>query len=87
MHLQVRSRLISNNFVDRRMVGNFTAEGMRDLIKVALQCMSVPGRGRPRMEMVVQEVERINEKEMALTTVMGEGTPTITLGSELFASN
>lgn len=32
------------------------------------------------------ELERIHEKEMALTTFMGEGTSTITLGSELFTS-
>ena len=38
------------------------------------------------MDKVVLELEQIHEKEMALTTVMGEGTATITLGSELFAS-
>ena len=38
------------------------------------------------MEMVVLELERIQEKEMAMTTVMGEGTATITLGSYLFTS-
>lgn len=38
------------------------------------------------MEKVVVELERIREKEMALTTVMGEGTATFTKGSELFTS-
>ena len=38
------------------------------------------------MEMIVHELERIQEKEMAMTTVMGEGTSTITLGSDLFTS-
>ena len=36
------------------------------------------------MEIVMTELERIHEKEMALTTFMGEGTATIALGSELF---
>lgn len=35
--------------------------------------------------MIMLELERIREKEMALTTFMGEGTATITPGSELFA--
>ncbi|XP_061992256.1 proline-rich receptor-like protein kinase PERK3 [Rosa rugosa] len=80
----VESRLSSNNLVDSRLAGSFTAEGMRDLIRLTLQCMSFLGNRRPRMEMVVVELERIQEKEMAMTTVMGEGTDTITLGSVLF---
>ncbi|RXH72043.1 hypothetical protein DVH24_025544 [Malus domestica] len=80
----VESRLSSNNLVDRRLAGSFTAEGMRDLIRLTLQCMSFPAKRRPKMEMVVAELERIQEKEMAMTTVMGEGTDTITLGSVLF---
>ncbi|GAV73147.1 Pkinase_Tyr domain-containing protein [Cephalotus follicularis] len=83
----VRSRLSSNNFVDHRLAGRFTTEGIRDLIILTLQCMSFPGIRRPKMEMVVHELERIHEKEMALTTVMGEGTTTFALGSELFTSN
>ncbi|GMY27672.1 proline-rich receptor-like protein kinase PERK3 [Fagus crenata] len=82
----VESRLSVNDFVDRRLVGSFTTEGMRDLIRLTLYCMSFPGRRRPKMEMVVLELERIQEKEMAMTTVMGEGTATITLGSYLFTS-
>ncbi|XP_044498601.1 probable serine/threonine-protein kinase PBL15 [Mangifera indica] len=82
----VRSRLSLNDFVDGRLVGTFTTDGMRDLIRLTLQCMSSPGRKRPRMEKVMFELQRIHEKEMALTTVMGEGTATITLGSELFTS-
>ncbi|XP_022747050.1 proline-rich receptor-like protein kinase PERK3 [Durio zibethinus] len=82
----VRSRLSSNNFVDHRLAGSFTMEGIRDLIRLTLKCMTFPGKNRPKMEKVVHELEQIHEKEMALTTVMGEGTATITLGSELFAS-
>ena len=82
--VKVESRLSSNNLVDRRLAGSFTAEGMRDLIRLTLKCMSFPAKRRPKMEMVVAELERIQEKEMAMTTVMGEGTDTITLGSVLF---
>ncbi|XVE82092.1 hypothetical protein DITRI_Ditri15bG0119100 [Diplodiscus trichospermus] len=82
----VQSRLSSNVFVDCRLVGSFTMDGIRDLIKLTLKCMSFPGKGRPNMNMVVVELERIHEKERELTTVMGEGTAKITLGSELFAS-
>lgn len=70
--------------MDSRLAGSFTIEGMRDMIRLTLQCMSFPGERRPKMEMVVVELERIQEKEMAMTTVMGEGTDTITLGSALF---
>jgi hypothetical protein len=84
--VKVESRLISNDFVDHRLVGRFTAEGMRDLIRLTLQCTSFPGKKRPKMGMVVLELERIQEKEMAMTTVMGEGTASITLGSDLFTS-
>lgn len=36
------------------------------------------------MGYVVMELDRILEKEMRLTTVMGGGTPAVTLGSPLF---
>ncbi|PON80303.1 Tyrosine-protein kinase [Parasponia andersonii] len=81
----VESRLSINNFVDHRLAGNFTLEGMRDLIKLTLQCMKFPGKRRPKMERVVIELERIQERDMALTMVMGESTATITLGSQLFS--
>ncbi|EOY06443.1 hypothetical protein QUC31_016275 [Theobroma cacao] len=82
----VQSRLSSNDFVDRQLVGNFTMDGIRDMIRLTLKCMSFPGKERPNMNIVVLELERIHEKEMELTTVRGEGTAKITLGSELFAS-
>ncbi|XP_050218525.1 probable serine/threonine-protein kinase PBL22 [Mercurialis annua] len=82
----VASRLNSNNFVDRRLMGNFTTDGIRDLIRLTLRCMSFPRIARPKMEMVVIELERLVEREMALTTVMGEGSAAIFLkGSELFS--
>ncbi|KAK0606920.1 hypothetical protein LWI29_006320 [Acer saccharum] len=81
----VRTRLSSNDFVDRRLVGTFTTDGIRDLIRLTLQCMSLPGERRPKMDMIVIELDRIHEKEMERTTFMGEGSAaTVTLGSELF---
>ncbi|XP_057956862.1 probable serine/threonine-protein kinase PBL15 [Malania oleifera] len=80
----VEKRLNSNKLVDCRLFGSFTLQGMKDLINLTLQCMSVPGKGRPKMEIVVFELERIHEKEMALTTGMGEDTTIFTLGSQLF---
>lgn len=82
----VEDHLRSNDLVDPRLVGSFTAEGMRDLLLLMLKCMSFPGKGRPRMENVVVEIERILETEIERTTVMGEGTATVTLGSQLFTS-
>ncbi|MBA0629109.1 hypothetical protein Godav_023718 [Gossypium davidsonii] len=82
----VQSRLSSNELVDYRLGGTFTMDGIRDLIKLTLKCMCFPGKWRLNMNMVVVELERIHEKEMELTTVRGEGTSKITLGSELFAS-
>ncbi|XVE52709.1 hypothetical protein DITRI_Ditri02bG0145000 [Diplodiscus trichospermus] len=82
----VRSGLSSNKFVDHRLVGSFTMEGMRDMIRLTFECMKFPAKSRPKMVKVVVELEHIYDKEMALTTVMGEGTATIILGSELFAS-
>ncbi|WCJ23531.1 Protein kinase superfamily protein [Euphorbia peplus] len=82
----VASRLNSNTFVDQRLMGNFTTDGIRDLIRLTLRCMTFPGIGRPKMQRVVDELERIHEKEMALTTFMGESTATFIKGSELFTS-
>lgn len=76
----------SNDLVDRRLGNNFTTEGMEEFIKLMQRCLSSTGRRRPKMDIVVLELDGILEKEMALTTVMGEGTATVTLGSQLFTS-
>lgn len=69
------------------MERRFTAEGMREFLRLAAGCLSPPpGFGRPPMSAVVAELDRILEKERSLTTVMGEATPSVTLGSELFTS-
>ncbi|KAK8338746.1 hypothetical protein V6Z11_A09G276000 [Gossypium hirsutum] len=72
--------------VDHRLVGSFTMDGIKDMIKLALKCMSFPGERRPDMNTVSIELERIRENEMEMTTVKSEGTAKIALGSELFAS-
>lgn len=51
-----------------------------------IRCMSFPGRERPRMENVVPELDQILENEITRTTFMGEGTATVTLGSQLFTN-
>ncbi|KAF8392559.1 hypothetical protein HHK36_022904 [Tetracentron sinense] len=86
LQAEVERCLASNDLVDCRLVGSFTSEGMQDLIKLTLQCMSLLGKERPKMDMVVLELDQILEKEMTLTTVMGDGTATVTLGSQLFTS-
>lgn len=68
------------------MRGTFTSEGMRDLISLTLRCLTLPRTQRLRMDYVVMELERILEMEVALTTVMGEGSAVVTLGSQLFTS-
>ncbi|XP_010243553.1 PREDICTED: proline-rich receptor-like protein kinase PERK3 isoform X2 [Nelumbo nucifera] len=82
----VKSCLHSNNFVDHRLASCFTLEGMKNLTRLMFQCMNIVGKGRPKMDMVMLELERILENEMTLTTVMGDGTATVTLGSQLFTS-
>ncbi|KAM3354205.1 hypothetical protein ACQJBY_025077 [Aegilops geniculata] len=72
---------------DPRLGGSFTSEGMKELVGLTLQCLSPSAvRRRPRMRLVAAELDRILEKEMTLTTVMGDGTAIITLGSQLFTS-
>ncbi|KAI4311181.1 hypothetical protein MLD38_036096 [Melastoma candidum] len=79
-----QSRQSLNELIDPRLSGTFTMEGLRDYIRLTILCLISPGTRRPKMDMVVFELERIQEKEMELTTVRGEGTSTITPGSELF---
>jgi serine/threonine protein kinase len=70
--------------IDERLGGTYTAEGVEELITLTLRCVDVSSEKRPTMSFVVTELERILDKEVSLTTVMGEGTPTVTLGSQLF---
>lgn len=75
-----------STLVDRRMARSFTDKGMRDLLRLTVWCLNPSGGARPPMSFVASELDRILDKEMSSTTIMGEGTPTLTLGSELFTS-
>ncbi|XP_058737648.1 putative serine/threonine-protein kinase isoform X1 [Vicia villosa] len=72
--------------IDQRMESRFTAEGMESYILLLIKCLDPSSERRPSMSYVEMELDRILEKEMNLTTMMGEGTPTVTLGSQLFKS-
>ncbi|OIW20323.1 hypothetical protein TanjilG_08827 [Lupinus angustifolius] len=75
---------ITSNIIDHRL-GSFTAEGIEDFIRLIVRCLDHSSERRPAMSYVVMELDRIHDNEMNLTTMMGEeGTPTVTLGSQLF---
>lgn len=82
----MQEHLDLDDAIDQRLIGSFTEEGMRDLMKLMMRCTRFPGRERPRMESVVTELERILEHEVTRTTDMGDGTATVTLGSQLFTN-
>ncbi|WJX83273.1 hypothetical protein P8452_65945 [Trifolium repens] len=77
---------IMSTIIDQRMESRFTAEGMENYILLLIRCLDPSSERRPAMGYVEMELDRILEKEMNLTTMMGEGTPTVTLGSQLFKS-
>ncbi|KAK8928547.1 putative leucine-rich repeat receptor-like protein kinase [Platanthera zijinensis] len=81
----VEAHLRSETFIDGRLGNSYTYEGMKEFVVLTLRCLSSAGR-RPKMEHVVRELDRILETEMTLTTVMGDGTAIVTLGSQLFTS-
>ncbi|OMO99279.1 hypothetical protein COLO4_13389 [Corchorus olitorius] len=70
-----------SSIIDQRLGNTFTAEGMEELIRLTVRCLEPSSERRPAMSYVVMELDRILDKEMSLTTVMGEGTPTVTLGN------
>ncbi|XP_038695088.1 probable receptor-like protein kinase At1g30570 isoform X2 [Tripterygium wilfordii] len=73
-----------SSVIDTRL-GSFTTEGMEEFIQLILRCLEMSSERRHSMNFVVMELDRILEKEMNLTTVMGEeGTPDVILGSQLF---
>ncbi|KAK9272288.1 hypothetical protein L1049_002659 [Liquidambar formosana] len=76
-----------SSIIDPRLGNSFTAEGMEAFIQLIVRCVDPSFEKRPAMSYVVMELDRIYEKEMSLTVVMGEGTPTVTLGSHLFRSS
>ncbi|ONK63449.1 uncharacterized protein A4U43_C07F15270 [Asparagus officinalis] len=82
----VESHLDSNELIDQRLGTNFTSEGMKELVALTLRCLTSSAGGRPEMATVARELDRVLETEMSLTTVMGDGTTLVTLGSQLFSS-
>ncbi|XP_072999390.1 probable serine/threonine-protein kinase PBL21 isoform X1 [Typha latifolia] len=70
--------------VDPRMGSSFTLEGMRELLRLISWCLNPFSERRPPMNYVEMEIDRIREREMSLTTIKGEGTTTVALGSQLF---
>lgn len=73
-----------SSIIDERLGNSFTAEAMKKLIQLILSCVEASSDRRPAMSYVVMELEGILEKEMSLTTIMGEGTSTVIPGSQLF---
>ncbi|KAL9454504.1 hypothetical protein AB3S75_009991 [Citrus x aurantiifolia] len=86
VELVQNSRDFSNllKILDERLWSTFTNEGMEEFIQLIVRCLDPSSERRPSMSDVVTELDRTLDKEMNLTTVMGEGTPTVTLGSQLF---
>ncbi|KAM0845288.1 hypothetical protein ACQ4PT_056486 [Festuca glaucescens] len=76
----------SNELIDPRLGGGFTSEGMKEFVGLTFQCLNPSSRRRPKMRLVAAELDRILETEMSMTTIMGDGTSIITLGSQLFTS-
>ncbi|KAM1014829.1 hypothetical protein TB2_044570 [Malus domestica] len=70
--------------IDERLGNSFTGEAMEGLIQLIMRCVEALSERRPSMSNVVTELDRIVEKEMSLTTIMGEGTSTVIPGSQLF---
>ncbi|OWM67554.1 putative serine/threonine-protein kinase [Punica granatum] len=76
---------LSDVIIDPRLLGSrFTVEGMEEFVRLIMRCIEPSSERRPAMSYAVMELDRILEKEMSLTTVMGEGMPSVTLGSQLF---
>ncbi|KAL9241827.1 hypothetical protein vseg_015891 [Gypsophila vaccaria] len=78
---------IISTMVDQRLGNRFTTEGMEEFVQLIVRCLDASSELRPPISHVVSELDRILEKEMSLTTGMGEGTPTVTLGSQLFRAS
>ncbi|KAM0957789.1 hypothetical protein ACFX2C_023164 [Malus domestica] len=66
--------------IDERLGNSFTGEAMEGLIQLIMRCVEASSERRPGMSHVVMELDRIVEKEMSLTTIMGEGTSTVIPG-------
>ncbi|KAL2320395.1 hypothetical protein Fmac_029364 [Flemingia macrophylla] len=84
--LSNQDRGMMSYIIDRRLDSSFTAEGMEEYIMLIIRCLDPSSERRPAMSYVEKELDRILDKERNLTTIMGEGTQTVLLGSQLFKS-
>ncbi|XVF05677.1 hypothetical protein REPUB_Repub05bG0193000 [Reevesia pubescens] len=71
------------SFVDKTL-GDKSMNGAKQVVELALQCVDVSPR-RPSMNNIVEELERIQEKEIGgMHFESGEDIGAVTLGSDLF---
>ncbi|KAJ3676185.1 hypothetical protein LUZ60_003597 [Juncus effusus] len=82
----IEARFGSNQLIDPRLGTSYTSDGIQELIGLILYCLNPNSRRRPKMDSIAVELDRILETEMSLTTVMGDGTAIVTLGSQLFTA-
>lgn len=76
----------SNNLVDfvDITLGDKSMHGAEQVVELALQCVDISPR-RPSMKSIVEELERIQEKEIGrIHFESGEEIGAVKLGSELF---
>lgn len=73
-----------SSIIDPKLASSFTVEGMEEFIQLIVRCVDISSERRPAMSYVMMELDRMLEKERSLTTVMVEGMPNVTLGSQLF---
>ncbi|OMO67475.1 hypothetical protein CCACVL1_20502 [Corchorus capsularis] len=81
--INVKSNNNLINFVDKTLADK-SMRAAKDVVELALQCLDVSSR-RPSMKSIVQELERIQEKEIGRLHIgLEEEIGAVTLGSELF---
>lgn len=81
-----QDRGTTSTMIDHRL-GNSSTEGVEEFINLIVNCVNPSSERRPAMSYVVTELDRILEKEKSLTTIGGEGTPVVLLGSQLFRAS
>ncbi|KAL8228595.1 hypothetical protein R6Q59_000012 [Mikania micrantha] len=64
-----------SSIIDSRIGNSFTTEGMEEYVHLIIRCVEVSSERRPATSYVVTELDRILEKEMSLTTIMGGCDP------------
>lgn len=55
--------------MDPRLAGQYSVKGSKEIAHLALQCISLHPKDRPRMAMIVETLESIQQfKDMAVTS-------------------